>query len=788
MAQLKDLLITGPSLFNGDVVFSKIPTYNNITFALSSEIAYKNEGIYFVVGNTTGTAGNWTGTSDRITEYYDGLVINYKVGIAGHSDGTTLNINNLGAKACYMRGTTKVTTQYDIGTMVVLSYNASKNAFYTTDADDNNYAKTRQYLTTTNQTYPLLFAYEPTSNPPSSYDTNYTRLNSNIYANPSSGTLMATAFAKVGSSNSYVLLGDGSHKAITDFAMANGYLPLTGSSLTSASQNMTGAIMFNNCDGIKINSHNTDLKIWEVYGNSGKYESSFGFDLLYKGTNSANDNSLILYAHNQSGAHKPVYTIKQDGTASWNETVDFKKQPTTTYNGSVQKLATEDYVAAATNAAVVLRGTLGTTADGGTIQALPAATSATLGDAYKVISANTYGTIKAKVGDLLICYSPTSTTYAWLLIPAGDDIEDTWRKIQIDSKDYLGNGTSTKPLNLVGGTNISLVTDGNGKVTINAAHPDYVFTDGVDSFSVSSKASGFSDTVNITNRKIMSLDSGTDETKATHRKSKYIATDIPCGITYDFKYLDGISVSSQSNGPTGTYFGVMNWRSYGSADDYSGGPTLQLAYDMSGNLWKRIHKTDRTNKVFDWYNWVRLATTADIPTVNNSKITINAGDGLIISEGIDNFTLNQKTAETIKLAVNTGTGITIANDKVTLSASGVTEGKYGQESAVNLNYGDAFTVPVVTVDQYGRVTEANEYTLTLPAADNTDTKNTAGSNTSSNTLYLIGATTQDNYAVTYSSNGLTVKEGALTANEYNISTNATIKYDSSAKCIRFIIN
>ena len=781
MAQLKDLLITGPSLFNGDVVFSKIPTYNNITFALSSEIAYKNEGIYFVVGNTTGTEGNWTGTSSRITEYYDGLVINYKVGIAGHSDGTTLNINSLGAKPCYLRGTTKITTHYAKGTMVILSYSAATDAFYSSDYDKNDYSKVRQVKTSTNVNYPLLLSHESASNMPSDYDTNYTRKVASIYANPSTGMLTATGFIKASSSDSYVLLGGGGHKAVSDFTPANTCLPLTGSSLTSATNNMTGAIMFKDCDGIKINSNNLDVKIWEVQGNAGTYASQYGFDMFYKGTGSDNENTLSLNAHNEAGAHIEVFKIKQNGVTSWYPDFNFVKQPTTTYKGSTQKLATEDYVAAATNAAVVMRGTLGTN---GTITALPTAASGVLGDAYKVITAGKYANNEnAKVGDLYICYQPTSSTYGWILIPAGDDIEDTWRAIQVNGTQILATGTSTGALNLKAGADITLTASG-GTVTIDASHPTYTFTDGVDSFTVTNTA-GLNKTVSISNRRITSKDDGSNRDITPSRFSKYDPVEIPCGITYDFKHLDGISISGQTNGPTGTYFGVMNWRSYGSATDYSGGPTLQLAYDMSGNLWKRIHKTDRTNNIFDWNNWVRLATTADLPSVSDKKVTLTAGKGL--TDG-GSFTLNQASDAVITFNVGQGTGISVTDGAVGLATSGVTAGTYGQESTKTLTYSDTFTVPVVTVDSYGRITSANEYTLTLPASDNTDTKNTTGSTTSTDKLYLVGAKLQTDDAITYSSSSLYAQNGALTATEYNINTNAKIKYDTSAKCIRFVIN
>ena len=67
----------------------------------------------------------------------------------------------------------------------------------------------------------------------------------------------------------------------------------------------------------------------------------------------------------------------------------------------------------AANDAMHYMGTLGVTAQNPTITALP--TTARIGDAYKVITAGTYSSIAAEVGDLFI-YSGT-----WTLIPSGDD-------------------------------------------------------------------------------------------------------------------------------------------------------------------------------------------------------------------------------------------------------------------------------------------------------------------------------------------------------------------------------
>jgi len=102
---------------------------------LRSDIGAAKEinSLYYVEGNTTGTAGTWTGNIDGLDAYYDGLTIAYKIGIAGAS-GLTLNINNLGAKAV-RRNTVALTTHLPVGTVVVLTYTTISSTGYWVWAD-----------------------------------------------------------------------------------------------------------------------------------------------------------------------------------------------------------------------------------------------------------------------------------------------------------------------------------------------------------------------------------------------------------------------------------------------------------------------------------------------------------------------------------------------------------------------------------------------------------------------------------------------------------------------------
>lgn len=99
---------------------------NPVYFSNGVPVASKGNSIPFVVG-TGSTAGTWLGTLDGVTAYYDGLLILYKPSVAGAST-TTLNLNNLGAKTCYVNNATKLTTHFPANQPILLAYSTSQNS------------------------------------------------------------------------------------------------------------------------------------------------------------------------------------------------------------------------------------------------------------------------------------------------------------------------------------------------------------------------------------------------------------------------------------------------------------------------------------------------------------------------------------------------------------------------------------------------------------------------------------------------------------------------------------
>ena len=111
---------------------------------------------------------------------------------------------------------------------------------------------------------------------------------------------------------------------------------------------------------------------------------------------------------------------------------------------------------------MIFKGTLGV---GGTITELPTASTSNEGYTYKVITDGTYAGQSAKSGDVFV-----SNGSAWVLIPSGDEDNDTWRAIKVNGVEKLGNAISSGSVDFVDTTNVKFEFDSNGnavKATLN---------------------------------------------------------------------------------------------------------------------------------------------------------------------------------------------------------------------------------------------------------------------------------------------------------------------------------
>lgn len=122
----------------------------------------------------------------------------------------------------------------------------------------------------------------------------------------------------------------------------------------------------------------------------------------------------------------------------------------------------------------------------------------------------------------------------------------------------------------------------------------------------------------------------------------------------------------------------------------------------------------------------------------------------------------------------------------TLANSGVTAGNYGPSANASPAHGGTFSVPYVTVDAKGRVTSASTKTITLPADNNTDTKNTAGSTNNTSKLFLVGAASQAANPQTYSHSAIYETAGTLNATVMQVAEKVQMQYDTTNQCLNFV--
>jgi hypothetical protein len=212
---------------------------------------------------------------------------------------------------------------------------------------------------------------------------------------------------------------------------------------------------------------------------------------------------------------------------------------------------------------MVFKGTLGT---GGTITSLPAASTNTVGDTYKVITADTYQNIAAKVGDAFICQD--GNTPAWVLIPSGDEPSGIVTNVA------AGEGLVTEsgsPITASGTINHATPTgaaEGDHKGTGTRTYITNVKTDkfghvvGIDTGSETDQTASGSATIATVADDIVTLKTGAT-LSADHTLSNSTGTDITLakvaktGSIYD---LNEANIGKDENGQDVTYFILdCNW-------------------------------------------------------------------------------------------------------------------------------------------------------------------------------------------------------------------------------------
>ena len=146
---------------------------------------------------------------------------------------------------------------------------------------------------------------------------------------------------------------------------------------------------------------------WNTVLDSANYTSYAAKKNAYNSASVSNATITLGRSDDSTGTTLTVNNVAHATNA------DLAKNSNALGGSSLKNITDKIDSSIAANDAMHYMGTLGATAQKPTITALP--TTARIGDAYKVITAGTYSSIAAEVGDLFI-YSGS-----WTLIPSGDD-------------------------------------------------------------------------------------------------------------------------------------------------------------------------------------------------------------------------------------------------------------------------------------------------------------------------------------------------------------------------------
>lgn len=152
----------------------------------------KNQVVYYIEGSAGDTAGVWTGSLTGLDEpYWPGLTVLYVPKVDGSDSGCTLNINDLGAKPCYI-GESRMTTQGKAGTPMLFTLSGNRWVYVSNDTKVRVTRHTSGY----DAEYPILVSGQTTigtAGQEGSYsDVEAIIYNSNIpTVNPSTGAITA---------------------------------------------------------------------------------------------------------------------------------------------------------------------------------------------------------------------------------------------------------------------------------------------------------------------------------------------------------------------------------------------------------------------------------------------------------------------------------------------------------------------------------------------------------------------------------------------------------------------
>lgn len=339
------------------------------------------------------------------------------------------------------------------------------------------------------------------------------------------------------------------------------------------------------------------------------------------------DNKGDLYSVITAGTYAGKTAVvddlfMSDGTA-WIliQTHDTTYQTTDTVTEDSTALVTSGGVWDAINnlpEPMIFKGTLGT---GGTITILPTASELNEGFTYKVITAGTYASQEAKVGDVFV-----SNGTEWILIPAGDTDSDTWRNIKINGVEQLGNGISTGAVDFINGTNTTVVFNSTGNtIAINATDTNThrpIKVNGSDYLGDNTTPLELIAGTNITLTKGTGADEGKVTITAATTGTSYIFAEGTTDGAFDVTPAGGSTQSVPIHGLDNLAFKDSASGTFTPSGDVS---TPTISVDTAGSTTTIAEvATVGSMPTYTVSNEVLTITAGAVPTTNN--VTVKTGD------------------------------------------------------------------------------------------------------------------------------------------------------------------
>lgn len=331
---------------------------------------------------------------------------------------------------------------------------------------------------------------------------------------------------------------------------------------------------------------------WNTVLDSANYTSYAAKKNAY---NSASVSNATITLGRSDGSTGTTLTVNNVAHAS---TADLAKNSNALGGSSLKNITDKIDNSIAANDAMHYMGTLGATAQKPTITALP--TTARIGDAYKVITAGTYSSIAAEVGDLFI-YSGS-----WTLIPSGDD-----------GNVYVGDSKSSK---FAAKSNNIVVAVGDQKV---ASAANVTANAGTISAlqSTMTQLKANQGTVTTLNGNKATFDTFNGRLKGDSDATYFVrSVDTRSVNTLPSTYISTYRMGSKEEFKESTIIGLTGADYYSHVithipwNDHHGGRPFQVAYSGT-KMFTRGSASDSA-----WGEWYKVITGGDALTSSASAI------------------------------------------------------------------------------------------------------------------------------------------------------------------------